>query len=79
MPEWLEERLAHRRLLPADEAGRSLVRERVAWIDQHAFRPMIGVYDGNEPGRIERAGTALAEALEQLGSWADETGWLAGA
>ena len=36
-------------LLPSDDADRALVRERMGWIDRHAFRPMIGVYYGDRP------------------------------
>ena len=76
--EWLEERVDAPSLLPADPSARGLVRERAAWIDQHAFRPMVGVYYGFEPERIERAGQKLVAALDTMGGWADETGWLAG-
>ena len=76
--EWLEVEIAGRSLLPGDDEARSMVRERMAWIDRHAFRPMIGVYYGIEPERIARAGELLADALAEMGRWADETGWLAG-
>jgi len=76
--EWLEERLDAPPLLPADDAGQALVRERMAWIDRHAFRPMIGVYYGIEPDVIAKASDALADALAEMGRWTAETGWLAG-
>ncbi len=76
--EWLEEEITTAPLLPADPAAQQLVRERIAWIDRHAFRPMIGIYYGTEPERIDRAATALTEALAQMGSWAAKSGWLAG-
>jgi glutathione S-transferase len=76
--EWMEERVATAPLLPADESGRSLVRERMAWIDQHAFRAMIEVYYGTEVDRITRASETLADALAEMGRWTVETGWLAG-
>ena len=76
--EWLETEITDRPLLPADEDARSLVRERMGWIDRHAFRPMVGVYYGTDPERIARAGEQLAEALAEMGRWTERTGWLAG-
>lgn len=78
--EWLEDQLPGiDPLLPVAAEQQALVRERVTWIDQNAFRPMIGVYYGTEPPRIERAGAALVAALATMGEWAAEAGWLAGA
>jgi len=77
--EWLEDRVEAPTLLPADDAARSLVRERMAWIDRHAFRPMIGIYYGVEPDAVAQASEALADALAEMGRWTAETGWLAGA
>ncbi len=77
--EWLDEVVPERPLMPDDEPGRALVRERMAWVDRHAFRPMVGVYYGVDPDRIAAAGDRLADALAQLGEWADDAGWLAGA
>ena len=76
--EWLETAVDAPTLLPGDDADRARVRERMAWIDANAFRPMIGIYYGTEPAKIERAGARLGEALDQLGRWAAEQGWLAG-
>lgn len=76
--EWMESELPAEPLLPVDERARDLVRERVTWIDHNAFRPMVGLYYGTEPGRIARASDKLAAALAEMGRWADETGWLAG-
>lgn len=77
--ELLEEVVPHRPLLPSDEQGRALVRARVAWIDRHAFRAMVGVCYGVDPGRIAAAGDLLAAALAEMGSWTHEGGgWLAG-
>ncbi|MEO0492478.1 MAG: glutathione S-transferase family protein [Actinomycetota bacterium] len=76
--EWLETVVPGPPLLPAAEADRALVRERMAWIDQHAFRPMVGVYYGIDPDRLARASAKLGAALEEMGSWTVETGWLAG-
>ncbi len=76
--EWMEDRVTTDSLFPADQSGRTLVRERMAWIDRHAFRPMIGVYYGTDPDRITRASDALADALAEMGRWTADTGWLAG-
>lgn len=76
--EWLESAIDAPPLLPVDESGRALVRERVAWIDHHAFRPMVGLYYGTDPVRIERASAKLADALAEMGRWTADTGWLAG-
>jgi len=76
---WLEDRVEAPALLPSDDAARNLVHERMAWIDRHAFRPMIGTYYGVEPNAIAHASEALAEALAEMGRWTAETGWLAGA
>ncbi len=76
--EWLESEVAAPGLLPVDPAARVLVRERMAWIDQHAFRPMVGVHYGTDPDRIARASAKLGEALAEMGGWTTESGWLAG-
>ena len=76
--EWLEERVEAPALLSTDAADRALVRERMAWIDRHAFRPMIDVYYGVEPDAIAQASDALADALAEMGRWTAGTGWLAG-
>ena len=76
--EWLDAEITEHPLLPADNAGRALVRERMAWIDRHAFRPMVGVYYSTDPERIARASDKLADALAEMGSWTEGSGWLAG-
>lgn len=76
--EWLEDAMPEHPLLPFDEPSRALVRERMAWIDRHAFPAMVGVYYGVDPDRIEAAGNRLAAALAEMGSWAAESRWLAG-
>jgi len=76
--EWLETRFADRSLLPDTDGDRSVVRERMEWIDRHAFRPMIGVYYGVDADRIEAAGAALLDALGEMGRWASDEGWLGG-
>ncbi len=76
--EWMEDRFPDRALLPPDEPSRALVRERMAWIDANAFRPMVGVYYGTDPERVARAGAKLADALTEIGRWTQASGWLAG-
>ena len=76
--EWLEERFDGRPLLPSDEVGRALVRDRLVWIDAHVFAPMIGVYYGTDESRIADASTSLAAGLAAMGEWLEETPWLAG-
>lgn len=76
--EWLEHSVEAPALLPTDDAGKVLVRERMAWIDHHAFRPMIGIYYGVEPDAVAQASEALAKALAEMGRWTAGTGWLAG-
>jgi len=76
--EWMESELLDDPLLPCDTSARALVRERMAWIDRNAFRPMVGVYYGTDPDRIERATEKLAAALAEMGTWTEQAGWLAG-
>ncbi len=76
--EWMESEIPDHPLLPAGEPARALVRERMAWIDRNAFRPMVGVYYGTDPDRIARAVVKLADAPAEMGQWTEETGWLAG-
>lgn len=76
--EWLETKVSANSLLPEDADAQALVRERMAWIDTNAFRPMGGVYYGTDPERIARASDKLGEALAEMGRWAAADGWLAG-
>lgn len=76
--EWMETEIPDSPLLPSDEAERSLARERMAWIDKHAFRAMGGVYYGTDPDRIAEASTKLGQALTEMGRWTEESGWLGG-
>lgn len=76
--EWLEKEISERPLLPASRDDRATARMRMAWIDRHAFRPMVGVYYGTDPDHIERAAAALTSALAEMGGWAAKSGWLAG-
>jgi len=77
--EWLEQRVDASALLPDDDAAQTKVRQRMAWIDRQAFRPMIGVYYGVEPDKIAQASAALEKALTEIGEWTTDSGWLAGA
>lgn len=63
-------------LVPADAA--ELVLSRITWIDQHVFRPMIGVYYGVDDARIAEASAALSTALDEVAGWLREDDWLAG-
>lgn len=76
--EWLERRVDGRPLMPVDETAQALVRERVNWIDEHAFRAMVGIYYGTHPDKIARASARLADATAEMGRWAETGGWLAG-
>lgn len=76
--EWLEEKIAPEPLLPKDVDAREHVRARVAWIDQNAFRAMVGVYYGHRAEHIARAAAALSAALDTMDGWLAESGWLAG-
>jgi glutathione S-transferase len=58
--EWLEERIPDRPLLATGEAERAMVRERTAWIDNHVFPPMIGIYYGIHADRGRGPGRVLA-------------------
>ena len=76
--EWLEDGVAARSLLPADDGGRALVRARMTWIDAHVFPPMIEVYYGTREDRIATSAAALSAALAEMGEWLDDAPWLAG-
>jgi len=74
--EWLERRIVARRLMPSGVTDD--VRARMAWIDERIFRPMIGVYYGVEPDRIDRASDALERTLDEMGDSLAPSGWLVG-
>ena len=76
--EWLEQRFADAPLLPPVADARELVRERVAWIDRHVYRPMIGVYYGTDLEGIATAGARFGAALDTLAEALDGHDWLAG-
>lgn len=76
--QWLEERFASAPLLPTSETDRAVIHKRMAWIDQHAFRSMLGVSYGVDPTDIASSGDALRDALAEMGGWTEDSGWLAG-
>lgn len=76
--EWLEVRLDQKPLLPAGAEAKTLVRERMAWLDLELFRAMVGVYYGTDPDRIDGSALALRDALTEMDGWLAETTWLAG-
>lgn len=76
--EWMEREFASNPMLPADTQGRDLVRERVAWLDAHMFRSMIGIYYGTDPVKISIASDRLAHDLAGIAEWLGDQRWLAG-
>ena len=76
--EWLEEKFTDSSLLPADDFGQAVVRERVEWMNKHVYRPMIGVYYGTDAGLIQESSAAFMTAMETLDQWLQVAPWLAG-
>jgi glutathione S-transferase len=76
--QWLEELFPSHSLSPTDDAQHALMMERVDWLDKYVYRPMIGVYYGTDPEKIEMASVAFANALETVDSWLLTSPWLAG-
>ena len=76
--EWLEEKFTDLSLLPADDAGQAIVRERVDWMNKYVYRPMIGVYYGTDVGLIQESSVAFMTAMETVGQWLQGNPWLAG-
>lgn len=76
--EWLEEKFTASSLLPADNAGQAVVRERVHWINKYVYRPMIGVYYGTDVALIQESSDAFMTAMETVSQWLRDTPWLAG-
>ena len=76
--EWLEEKFTDSSLLPADDAGQVVVRERVDWINKYVYRPMIGVYYGTDVDLIQESSVAFMTAMETVDQWLQVTPWLAG-
>ena len=76
--EWLEEKFTDSSMLPADNAGQAVVRERVHWINKYVYRPMIGVYYGTDVALIQESSDAFMTAMETVSQWLRDTPWLAG-
>lgn len=76
--EWLETAVDAPPLMPVEAGAQQSVRDRMAWIDRHAFWPMAKICYAIEPDEIATASEQLGAALRQMGMWADESGWLAG-
>jgi glutathione S-transferase len=76
--EWLEVKFTDSSLLPADNAGQAVVRERVNWINKYVYQPMIGVYYGTDVAVIQESSVVFMTAMETVGQWLRDTPWLAG-
>ena len=76
--EWLEEKFTDSSLLPTDDAGQAIVRERVEWLNKHVYRPMIGVYYGTDAALIQESSVAFMKAMETVDQWLQASPWLAG-
>jgi glutathione S-transferase len=76
--QWLEELFPSHSLSPTADEQHALMMERVDWLDKYVYRPMIGVYYGTDPEKIEMASVAFANALETVDSWLLTSPWLAG-
>ncbi len=76
--EWLEEKFTDSSLLPSDDAGQAIVRERVEWLNKYVYRPMIGVYYGTDPALIQESSLAFMKAMETVDQWLQTSQWLAG-
>ncbi len=76
--EWLEEKFTDSSLLPTDDAGQAIVRERVEWLNKHVYRPMIGVYYGTDAALIQESSVAFMKAMETVDQWLQASLWLAG-
>ena len=76
--EWIEEKFTDSSLLPSDDAGQAIVRERVEWLNKYVYRPMIGVYYGTDPALIQESSLAFMKAMETVDQWLQTSQWLAG-
>ncbi len=76
--EWMEREFAEFPMLPPSAEAAARVRERVQWLDQHLYRPMIGIYYGTDEARIQSASVRFGEALGEVARWLSETRWLGG-
>lgn len=75
---WLEESFGDHSLLPGGQGSVDLVNERMAWLDTHLYRPMIGVYYGVDPSKIEESSKAFGNALTHISQWLNDSLWMAG-
>ena len=76
--ELLEEKFTDSPLLPANDAGKAVVREIVEWMNKNVYGPMIGVYYGTDARLIQESSEAFMTALETVGQWLQVAPWLAG-
>ena len=76
--EWLEEKFQDSSLLPADDVGQAVVRERVKWMNKYVYGPMIGVYYGTDTRLIHESSVAFMTAMETFDQWLQVAPWLAG-
>jgi len=76
--EWLEQKFSDSSLLPAEDAGQAIVRERVEWMNKYIYRPMIGVYYGTDPALIQESSDAFFTAMATVDQWLQSSQWLAG-
>ncbi len=76
--EWLEEKFQDSSLLPSDDVGQAVVRERVKWMNKYVYGPMIGVYYGTDALLIHESSVAFMTAMETLDQWLQVAPWLAG-
>ena len=76
--EWLEQKFSDSSLLPEDDAGQAIVRERVEWMNKYVYRPMIGVYYGTDPALIQESSDAFFTAMATVDQWLQSSQWLAG-
>jgi glutathione S-transferase len=74
----LEEKFSDSSLLPIDDAGQAVVRERVDWMNKYVYRPMIGVYYGTDAALIQESSVAFMKAMETVDEWLQTSQWLAG-
>lgn len=76
--EWLEEKFTDSSLLPVGDTAQAVVRERVDWMNQYVYRPMIGVYYGTDAALIQESSVAFMKAMETVDQWLQASSWLAG-
>ena len=76
--EWLEQKFRDSSLMPTDDAGQVVVRERVEWLNKYVYGPMIGVYYGTDTRLIQESSVAFMTAMETVDRWLQVAPWLAG-